>query len=149
MKHKARLCAHGGMQKKWGVNYWETYSPVVNWISVRTVLAIATIHDLPSFSIDFVLAYPQADLDVPVYMELPIGFESPKGVPGDYFLSLNKSLYGLKQTAVICFECLKGGLDAHDFFQSNLDPCELYKEGMVVLVCLDYCIDISPRSGPS
>ena len=32
-KHKARLCAHGGMQQ-WGVNYWETYALVVNWISV-------------------------------------------------------------------------------------------------------------------
>ena len=32
-KHKARLCAHGGMQP-WGVNYWETYAPTVNWISV-------------------------------------------------------------------------------------------------------------------
>jgi hypothetical protein len=26
-KHKARLCAHGGMQT-WGGNYWETYAPV-------------------------------------------------------------------------------------------------------------------------
>eukprot|EP00957_Ditylum_brightwellii_P120948 9224595-Ditylum_brightwellii.AAC.1 len=25
--HKARLCAHEGMQK-WGVDFWETYSPV-------------------------------------------------------------------------------------------------------------------------
>ena len=33
LKHKARLCAHGGMTQ-WGVNYWETYSPVVNWMSV-------------------------------------------------------------------------------------------------------------------
>jgi hypothetical protein len=29
-KHKARLNIHGGKQKH-GVNYWETYSPVVNW----------------------------------------------------------------------------------------------------------------------
>ena len=28
LKHKARLCAHGGIQK-WGINYWETYTPVV------------------------------------------------------------------------------------------------------------------------
>lgn len=33
-KHKARLCAHGGMQQ-WGENYWETYSPVVNMLTVR------------------------------------------------------------------------------------------------------------------
>ena len=32
-KFKARLCAHGGMQQ-WGVNYWETYTPVVNWIDL-------------------------------------------------------------------------------------------------------------------
>jgi hypothetical protein len=39
-KHKAHLCAHGGMQT-WGQNYWETYAPVVNWASVRLILAIA------------------------------------------------------------------------------------------------------------
>ena len=43
MKHKARLFSHGGMQQ-WGVNYWETYSPVVNWISVRHPLAIVSIN---------------------------------------------------------------------------------------------------------
>ena len=32
-KHKARLCAHGGIQK-YGVNYWVFYSPTVNWISI-------------------------------------------------------------------------------------------------------------------
>jgi len=32
-KHKARLCAHGGMQQ-WSVSYWETYSPVVNMLTV-------------------------------------------------------------------------------------------------------------------
>jgi hypothetical protein len=32
-KHKARVCAHGGMQT-WGQNYWETYTPVVYWASV-------------------------------------------------------------------------------------------------------------------
>ena len=40
-KHKNRLCAHGGM-KQWGVNYWEAYDPVVNWIIVRSLLAIAS-----------------------------------------------------------------------------------------------------------
>ena len=63
MKHKAQLCAHGGMQI-WGIDFWETYSPVVNWITVRTLLAIAAIHNLPTSSIDFVLAFPHAELDV-------------------------------------------------------------------------------------
>ena len=45
MKHKARVYTHGGMQQ-WGVNYWENYDPVVNWISLRSLLAIASIHEL-------------------------------------------------------------------------------------------------------
>ena len=71
-KHKARLCAHGGMQQ-WGVNYWETYAPVVNWISVCLLLILSEIVGLKSQAIDFVLVFPQADLEVPLYMELPVG----------------------------------------------------------------------------
>jgi hypothetical protein len=96
-KHKACLCNHCGMQT-WGTNYWETYAPVVNWASIRLPLAVAKIHGLPSKSIDFVLAFPQADLKVPVYMELPLGFDAPEnGSRKLYVLCLNKSLYGLKQ----------------------------------------------------
>ena len=65
--------ALGGMQR-WDVDYWETYASVVNWISVQFLLAIAVIHGLKTKAIDFVLAFPQADLDRDVYMELPYGF---------------------------------------------------------------------------
>ena len=38
LKHKeTRLCAHGGMQL-YGENYWDAYTPVVNWVSVRMML---------------------------------------------------------------------------------------------------------------
>ena len=36
IKHKSRICEHGGIQQ-WGVNYWETYAPVVDRISVRSL----------------------------------------------------------------------------------------------------------------
>ena len=93
MKHKARICAHGGMQQ-WGINYWETYAPVVNWILVRTLLAIPSIHNLETRSINFVLAFPQAYLDIDIFMELPMGVK----VHGarHHVLKLNNSLYGLK-----------------------------------------------------
>jgi len=63
--HKAHHCAHGGMQQ-WGVSYWETYSPVVNMLTVRLLLALCHIHGLHSKSIDFALVFPQADLDVDI-----------------------------------------------------------------------------------
>ena len=72
-KHKARLNAHGGMQRC-GVDYWETYAPVFNWISVRLILELSIIHGLETKAIDFVLAFPQAELERDIFMELPYGF---------------------------------------------------------------------------
>ena len=56
-KYKAIICAHGVMQEK-GINYWEMYAPVVQWMSVRIMLTLAEIENLHTKSIDFVLAYP-------------------------------------------------------------------------------------------
>ena len=73
-KHKPRLCDNGGMQQH-GVNYRETYSPTVNLISVQFFMIVAQIFKLDTKAIDFLLKSPQADLDVPVYMELPSGMD--------------------------------------------------------------------------
>jgi hypothetical protein len=42
-------------------------------LTVRLLLALCNIHGLHSKSINFVLAFPQADLDVDIWMELPMG----------------------------------------------------------------------------
>ena len=145
LKHKARLCCHGGMQQ-WGVNYWETYAPVVNWFSIRMMLALSIIHDLESRSIDFTLAFPQADLDIDVYMELPIGFQLARdNAHRKYVLKLNKNLYGLKQAAYNWFEWLKKGLESRGFVQSKIDPCVFYKNKSILLVYVDDCIIFDPK----
>ena len=99
-KHKSRLCAHGSMQQ-WGDNYWETHSPVVNMLSVRLLLAICHIHGLDSKSIDFVLAFPQADRDIDIWVEFPEGMvpDNDEDNKGRYVLKLNKSLHSLKQAS--------------------------------------------------
>ena len=71
-KHKAWLCSHGGVQQ-YEVNYWETYSSTVNWVSVRFLMIFAQILNLDTKAIVFVLVLPQDYLDVPFYMELPAG----------------------------------------------------------------------------
>ena len=73
IKYKARICAHGGMQQ-WGVDFWETYAPVVNWLSVRTLLVLSILHGYHSRLIDFVLAFLQAELKEDIFMEIPAGF---------------------------------------------------------------------------
>ena len=84
--------------QQWGTNYWETYSPVVNMVTVRLILLLARIYKLDSKAIDFVLAFPQAELDVDIWMYLPIGFQvdTDNESKQSYLLKLNKSLYGLK-----------------------------------------------------
>ena len=76
VKHKARLCAHGGMHQ-WGLNYWETYSPVVNWMSVSAMLVLSILREFHTNSLDFFLSYTQAGIKSEIFVELPIvlGFE--------------------------------------------------------------------------
>ena len=72
MRHKYRLCEHEKMQQS-GVNYWETYATVVNWIIARSLLAIASINELIIRSINFLPAFHQSGLYVDVFMGLPLG----------------------------------------------------------------------------
>ena len=108
--------------QQWGVNYWETYAPVVNWISVSSLLAIASMHELPSRSIYFVLASPQSVLDVDVFMGLPLGM-GVDGNRGEWVLKLNKPFYGIRQVSKDWFCLLKIGLERRSYHQSQVDPC--------------------------
>ena len=141
-KHKACLCAHGGTQQ-WGVHFWETYAPVVNWMTVRLVLIVALIHELPARSIDFVLAFPQADLDVPIFMKLPPGIDPKIGSRGDDVIKLKKSLYGLQQAGLNWYEKLKAGLLVREYIPSKVDPCLFSSKDTIVLVYVDDVILVS------
>ena len=96
-------------------------------MSVRILLILSIIFNLKSRSIDFVLAFPQADLEIPVYMFLPVGMESEKG--GQKVLRLNKTLYGLKQAAHNWFQKLDSALQAQNFMPSKIDHCVYFKRG--------------------
>ena len=76
---KACLCDHGYMQKL-GMNDWNTYSPVVNWMSIRTMPNMINLIDIHTKSVYFVLAYTQADVKADIFMELSILFR----VEGDH-----------------------------------------------------------------
>jgi hypothetical protein len=142
-KHKARLCAHGG-QQVYGVNYWETYAPVVQWMSVRVMLCLSIVEKLHSRSIDFVLAYPQADLDIDMFMELPLGVDLPPNFDRRlYVLKLHKNLYGLKQAGHNWHVKLKDGLLDLGFKPCLTDPCVFTKRDLIVLVFVDDCLIFS------
>ncbi len=140
-KHKARLCAHGGMQRR-GKNYWEIFLPVVNIISAKLLLVIAKIHGLESKSVDFVLAFPQADLNKDIWMDLPISFEPIKDSDHkpQYILKFQKNLYGLKQASFNWYKKLRDGLKNQGFKASTVNQCLYMCNGMMILVYVDDCI---------
>lgn len=105
---------------------------------------IASIHELSTHSIDFVLAFPQVDLAVDVFMETPMGMQKPKG-PG-CVLKLNKSLHGLKQASANWFEhlktALKKDLSGRNFIQSKVDPCVFFYKDCIILCYVGNCVMI-------
>jgi hypothetical protein len=140
-KRKARLNVGGHKQEK-HVNFWQTYSPVVGWVTIRFFLILAIIKGWHARQYDFVLAYPQADIEVPLYMDIPRGFDVPKGRNKDYCLRLVKNLFGQKQAGRVWNRHLHKGLIDVGFEQSTVDECLYYKGSTILLVYVDDCIII-------
>lgn len=92
-KLKARFCVRGDKQVE-GVDYFESYAPVVQWSTVRILLIATMMYGLETRQVDFNNAFAQAAFDEEVYVELPRGFDEDKA---NKVIKLNKSLYGLVQ----------------------------------------------------
>ena len=54
-----------------------------------SLLALSSLQELPSRSIDFVLAFTQAELDVDVFMYIPLGM-GVDGSRGEWVLKSNR-----------------------------------------------------------
>jgi hypothetical protein len=144
-KHKARLNILGGQQTH-GVNYWETFSPVVNWFSIRLCMIFALIFDWYTRQIDFVLAFPQADVECDLFMELPCGLVFEGVDRSTHCVKLIKNLYGQKQAGRVWNDYLVKGLEDRGFFQSKVDECVFYKGKTILLVYVDDAILYGPSS---
>ena len=91
---KARLVARGNHQIQ-GVDYEETYAPVIKLVSLRVMLTIAAVHDLDLKHWDIVAAFVNGRLSEILYMQQPHGFKDGS----NRVCLLKSSLYGLCQSA--------------------------------------------------
>ena len=71
--HKARLVAQGFSQKH-GLDYDETFSPIIRFESLRTVVALAVQNGLKLHQMDVTTVFLSGDLEEEVYMHQPEGF---------------------------------------------------------------------------
>ncbi|TID31301.1 hypothetical protein CANINC_000106, partial [Pichia inconspicua] len=95
--YKARLVAQG-FRQVYGLDYFETFSPVVRYESIRIVLALSAQFGLEIHQMDVSTAFLNGKLNEEIYMKVPDGVDAPINT----VCKLNKSLYGLKQ-APLCW----------------------------------------------
>jgi hypothetical protein len=135
-KHKARLNLHGGKQV-YGMNYYETYAPVVTWFAIRLMIIFGILFQWSLRQVDFIMAYPQAPIEMDIYMELPQGIETAKGDSKDYVLKLLKNIYGQKQAGRVWNEYLVDKMNSIGFKQSLIDDCVFYRGDIIFMMYVD------------
>ncbi|GJR73899.1 zinc finger, CCHC-type containing protein [Tanacetum coccineum] len=75
-KFKARLVIQGFKQKS-GIDYFDTYAPVVRISTIRLLIAMASIHNLIIHQMDVKTSFLNGELDEEVYMNQLQGFIMP------------------------------------------------------------------------
>ena len=95
-----------------------------------------------STQVDYVLAFPQAPVEHPIYMDTPHGFEMAEGLSKmDYALPLHGNVYGQKQAARVWKKYLtKCLINQARFVQSKVDDCIFYKGNVIYVLYTDNSI---------
>jgi hypothetical protein len=131
-KFKARFCARGDRQKE-GVDYFETWAPVVQWSTVRIVMILAVKLNLISVQCDITAAFVHGRVppSETIYVHQPRGFHCGNG---DEVLRLKRTLYGLKQSSRYFFQYLTERLIKRGLTASALDPCLFLSKTLIVVI---------------
>ncbi|PKU73330.1 Retrovirus-related Pol polyprotein from transposon TNT 1-94 [Dendrobium catenatum] len=139
-RHKARLVALGCNQE-YGIDYYETFSPVAKIPTFRILITIALHNSWPIHQLDVSNAFLHGSLNETIYMKQPAGFQDH--TYPTYVCKLKKALYGLKQSPRQWFATLTGHLSTLGFGTSHSDPSLLIScKNNIRLYFLIYVDDI-------
>jgi hypothetical protein len=139
-RYKARWVLRGFTQRP-GIDYDETFSPVVKPATIRTVLTLAFSHLWPIHQLDVKNAFLHGILNETVYCVQPAGFVDTSRP--DYVCRLNKSLYGLKQAPRAWHHRFATHITSLGFIEAKTDSSLfIYSRGTDVAFLLLYVDDI-------
>jgi len=124
LKYKARLVARGFSQVP-GMDYNETFAPVVRLETIRAILALAVEEDWEIQQMDVKGAYLNGDLKEEIYMNQPEGFHDET----TRLCRLIKTIYGLKQSGREWNHKLNKRLQNRGFKRLETDPCVYIRKG--------------------
>lgn len=130
-RYKARLVVKGYLQEE-SVDYFETFSPVIRWDTVRTLLSVAANQGLKLTQFDVKTAFLYGNLEEELYMKQPEGFNDDSG----RVCRLLRSLYGLKQAPRCWHKRFKDFLFSLGFVQSEADPCLFFMKEKSLFLAL-------------
>lgn len=123
-RYKARIVAKGFSQQK-GIDYYETFAPVVRHQTVRFLIALASNKSLKIDHWDVSTAFLNGNLNEEVYMEIPEGLEIKDRK--NKVWKLQKAVYGLKQASRSWNERADKSLTSLGFKRASLEFCVYYK----------------------
>jgi hypothetical protein len=133
-RYKARLVAKGYAQT-YGIDYEETYIPIVKMTTVKTIIAMATTKGWSLHQMDVKNVFLHGDLQEEVYMEQPPGYVDQTHL--NLVCRLKKNLYSLKQAPKAWSDKIGQYLVTSGFQTSNVDFSLYVKKtnyGIVVIV---------------
>jgi hypothetical protein len=135
-RRKARLVVKGYRQV-YGLDYTETFAPVVRYTTVKFLLVQAVVRGLEVDHLDVNTAFLNPHLKEEVYIEVLDYFWRVEKQPTDrkYYLRLYKSLYGLKQASYKWYTEVDQYLASIGFTKSKAD-LNLYIRGSDIYLLL-------------
>ena len=122
---KTRLVAKGFLQR-FGVDYFDVFSPVTKLSTLRVLLSLVAALDLELRHVDVRTAFLNGELDEEVYIKVPEGLQDM--YPRKCF-KLRKAIYGLKQAPRVWWLNLSSTLIKHGFTATFADQCLFTKMG--------------------
>jgi Reverse transcriptase (RNA-dependent DNA polymerase) len=140
---RARFVACGYSQVP-GVDFTESYAPVLKNVSFRIMLIAKLVWEMTSTVVDIETACFHGDLDEEIYIDVPMALSTGPSKK----LLLRKTIYGLVQSARKFYEKLIDVLKVIGFEGSKSDLCfwtmwdSIMNHMLIVGIYVDDCLII-------
>ncbi len=110
---------------------------MVTRVAIRLLIVVGILFDWALRQVNYVMAYPQAPIEMDMYMELPTCIHTKHGNSKDHILKLLANIYEQKQAGHVWNSYLVTKLQEINFKQSLIDDCIFYRDDILFIVYIN------------